>query len=405
MFLIFSSFVLMQWIFFSRSFIHEIACSTILGLIFVICNHVIIIWMLLFLTLLPGVSALSEREFPDITFKDFVKDNFSSKITLSTVLLVLFSLTDNPELLSLHAKQQNPTGKGENAVCVSAWMKALVCGLVERLGEKSDTLLKKTQSISGDRKIVAIGDKLDHLSKILDLYPYDDKGHFQGKLKPTSHDELKPVLLICPNSSFCVTKQCKRRSLMQHSPPRDIRTVTLIKGNKIHKNAYVLTGICSSCKTLYLADRERSTNSDNTVSRMYLNSARYPKVGQSIWVDRVFSAAVLNGMYSFHASAAAYTEFWNNSYSENSTGKITQRQIWQAFIQESILSLGTTSDLDLVLPDGLPIDDVTKSAFEILGGKGRIRAAHAHECSECTQTYKAIADSLLTGDDPAAFSW
>ena len=82
-------------------------------------NHAMIIWMLLLLTLLPGVSALSERDFPDITFKvfnDFVNENFSSKVTLSTVLLVLFSLKDNPELLSLHAKQQNATGKGENAV-------------------------------------------------------------------------------------------------------------------------------------------------------------------------------------------------------------------------------------------------------------------------------------------------
>ena len=169
--------------------------------------------MLLLLTLLPGVSALSERDFPDITFKvfnDFVNENFSSKVTLSTVLLVLFSLTDNPELLSLHAKQQNPTGKGENAVHVSGWMKALVRGLIERLGEKSDTLLKKTQNTTGDLKIVAIGDKLDHLSKLLDLYPYDDKGNFQGKLKPTSKDEFKPVLLICPNSAFCVTKSCKR---------------------------------------------------------------------------------------------------------------------------------------------------------------------------------------------------
>jgi hypothetical protein len=144
----------------------------------------------------------------------------------------------------------------------------VITNLNERLGEKSDSLLKKTQSTSGDLKIVAIGDKLDHLSKILDLYPYDDKGHFQGKLKPTSHDELKPVLLICLNSSFCVTEH---QSLMQHSPPRDIPTVTLIKGNEIHKNAYVLTGICSSYKTLYLADCERLTNSDNTVSQMYLN--------------------------------------------------------------------------------------------------------------------------------------
>ena len=55
-------------------------------------------------------------------------------------------------------------------------MKALVCGVIERLGEKSDTLLKKTQN--RDLKIVAIGDKLDHLSKILDLYPY----HVKGKL-------------------------------------------------------------------------------------------------------------------------------------------------------------------------------------------------------------------------------
>ena len=87
-------------------------------------------------------------------------------------------------------------------------------------------------------------------------------------------------------------------------------------------------------------------------------------------------------MYSFHASAAAYTDFWNNSYSESSTGKITRRQIWQAFVQESIHSIGATSDLDLVLPDGLPIDDVTKSAFEILGEKGHICAAHTHECPE-----------------------
>ena len=191
------------------------ACSTVLGFISVIYNlgnSVMITWMLLFLILLPGVSASSERDFPDIPFKvfnDFVKDNFSSKVTLSTILLVLFSLTNNPELLSLHAKQQNPTAKGENAVHVSAWMKALVRALIERLGEKSDTLLKKSQSNKPDLKIVAIGDKLDQLSKLLDLYPYDDKGNFQGKLKPTSHEEFKPVMLICPNSSFCVTKACK----------------------------------------------------------------------------------------------------------------------------------------------------------------------------------------------------
>ena len=37
-----------------------------------------------------------------------MKENFSSHITLSQVLLVLFTLTDNTDLLSLHARQQNP---------------------------------------------------------------------------------------------------------------------------------------------------------------------------------------------------------------------------------------------------------------------------------------------------------
>ena len=59
----------------------------------------------------------------------------TAKVTLSTILLVLFSLTNNPQLLSLHAKQQSPTAKGENAVHFSAWMKALVHALIERLGE------------------------------------------------------------------------------------------------------------------------------------------------------------------------------------------------------------------------------------------------------------------------------
>ena len=109
---------------------------------------------------------------------------------------------------------------------------------------------------------------------------------------------------------------------MQHSSPRDIPTLTLIKGNEIYKNAYVLTGTCSSCKTLYLADRKHSSDDNNIVSQVYLNSAHYLKVGQSLWVDRVFSAAVLNGIYGFHASSAAYTEFWNNIYLVNGTEKL-----------------------------------------------------------------------------------
>jgi hypothetical protein len=55
------------------------------------------------------VSAESDFDkFPDATFKvfsDFVQHHFAKDISVSTVLIVLFSLTSNPDLLGLHAWQ------------------------------------------------------------------------------------------------------------------------------------------------------------------------------------------------------------------------------------------------------------------------------------------------------------
>ncbi|KAF8892717.1 hypothetical protein BD779DRAFT_1468376 [Infundibulicybe gibba] len=96
----------------------------------------------------------------------------------------------------------------------------------------------------------------------------------------------------------------------------------------------------------------------------------YLKIGREIWVDCVFSNAVIGGMYSFHASAAAYTDFWNDAYGNaNSTNeiKITYRHIWQAFIQESTRSVAFESKLHLELDDNIPINEVTTQAFSILG--------------------------------------
>ncbi len=115
----------------------------------------------------------------------------------------------------------------------------------------------------------------------------------------------------------------------------------MIKGTAIYKDVPVLTGQCSKCTTLYSADHERVVQ--NAVRKectsVYLNSALYLKIGQSLWVDRIFSTAVLNAMYSFHASSSAYVEFWNNSF--GSTDKeneyqITCWQVWQSFVQESV---------------------------------------------------------------------
>ena len=59
---------------------------------------------------LPTVVATSNMQsFPDITFKvfsNFVAQNFSSWVSLAKVLLVLFSLIENPDLLNLHGRQK-----------------------------------------------------------------------------------------------------------------------------------------------------------------------------------------------------------------------------------------------------------------------------------------------------------
>jgi len=66
------------------------------------------IWVAMALAFLPVVSAMPDMgQFPNISFKvfsQFVQENFSSRITLSQVLLVLFTITDNPDLLNLHAR-------------------------------------------------------------------------------------------------------------------------------------------------------------------------------------------------------------------------------------------------------------------------------------------------------------
>ena len=109
-------------------------------------------------------------------------------------------------------------------------------------------------------------------------------------------------------------------------------------------------------------------------------------------------------MYSFHASSSAFVEFWNDSFwssQPRNCRKLSHRQVWQAFVQESIRSVATGSNITLMLQDALPIDEVTKEAFNNLGANGVIKSASDHACSECTHEYKKTAD-VITGEDPAA---
>ena len=143
------------------------------------------------------------------------------------------------------------------------------------------------KELDTEGEIVALGLKLDSLAKLLNLHPYNSKEEFQGKLQPISNKSIQPALVICPNTMECQTLTCKSHSLRQSTSIRDIPHVTLIKEATIYENVPVLTGQCNVCNTKYLADHERAVEhvEENRFSRLYLNSAKYLKVGQALWVD------------------------------------------------------------------------------------------------------------------------
>ena len=112
-----------------------------------------------------------------------------------------------------------------------------------------------------------------------------------------------------------------------------------IKSSEIFKDVVVLSGKCSNCKTHYFADHENYPQVGGHRRRVYLNNAKYLKLGKSLYVDRLFSNAVVNGTYSFHASVAAYAEFWTNTYEKEGSLTIERRQIWQAFVHETVRTM------------------------------------------------------------------
>ena len=116
--------------------------------------------------------------------------------------------------------------------------------------------------------------------------------------------------------------------------------------------------------------------------RVYLNSAKYLKLGTDLWVDRLFASSVINAMYSFHASASAYAQYWNITFGTKST-VLTRAHMWQAFVQDSLRTIAAESKINIELNNPLNITEVTTQAFELLGEKGIIRASDQHAYSEC----------------------
>src|SRR4051812_27914232 len=152
---------------------------------------------IIFIGLLPTVYAFPDQKpFPSITFKvfsKFIDNNFSSDISLATVLSILFTLTNNPDLLNLHARQQQSLVDGENIQIVTGWMRALAHALEERLHKDVGTLFQASEQtpLYPDQGSNRIALKLDGLAKLLGMNSFSKTGQYQQKLKSISHTEIE----------------------------------------------------------------------------------------------------------------------------------------------------------------------------------------------------------------------
>ncbi|KAJ8695595.1 hypothetical protein PTI98_008185 [Pleurotus ostreatus] len=390
------------------------------------------LWMVLsvlfLLGLLPCAAAAPlEDPFPDIRFADFakvIKLTFGENISLATVLMLLFSITTNTDILNLHGQQR---AVSSNNQVVTSWMAAFVRAIKDKLqvdvsdvpgdsddddagagnvdsdsgssednmdasdnnsnsgsdedmdssGSSSsgssdtsvnaetvfDTLFLASdnhKSCSAKGQTTILGKKIDSLCHSLDLYTHNDKRQLRRKLLPISTSSIQPIIIITPPVMGCSTAGCHGHGLTQYLRERDISKVTLLHG-----------------------------------------------IGKQVWVDRIVSKAVMNANYSFHASTAAITEFWNYSFVQPSGASftLTHRQVWKAFVLESIRLLAGFSNSTMIFMDNLKISELVAAAYLYLGDGGIIRSAVGHSCDECCHAFKDVADVIPNQDDnPAALA-
>ena len=64
--------------------------------------------------------------------------------------------------------------------------------------------------------------------------------------------------------------------------------------------------------------------------------------------------------------------------------------------------MSVTSGIDFSIRDTASIEEVTQSAFMILGQSGIIKSAENHSCAECSQPYRAQSDLVLNPNDHSA---
>ena len=90
--------------------------------------------------------------------------------------------------------------------------------------------------------------------------------------------------------------------------------------------------------------------------------------------------------------------FFKDTYADEGLN-LSRRHVWAAFVQESIRQISVTSEIDFSVRDTASIEEVTQSAFAILGQNGVIYPAKNHLCAECSQPYQARSDLISTAEE------
>ncbi|KAF8989618.1 hypothetical protein BDQ17DRAFT_1333964 [Cyathus striatus] len=167
-------------------------------------------WMVTFETYLWCLTLLAagEQLFPNITFdvfSKFILSNFGENITLSATLVILFSMIDNVDLLSLHARQQNAKLAGDKNVDATAWIRLLARAIQEKIGMDSDDLFDDyeiNEHTTQTGRSILLGTKLDEMARLLKLYPFNQE---------------RKVF----EAAECETQSCKGWALHVHTKVRD----------------------------------------------------------------------------------------------------------------------------------------------------------------------------------------
>jgi CxC5 like cysteine cluster associated with KDZ transposases len=256
-------------------------------------------WALLLAIWLPLVTTQPTSPFPDISFDDFntfVQENYDADISLSSVLLILFTVLENLQLLNLHFCRCQQKFKGETSSTL--WLDCLARLLGHRFAENEPLLHPSCASLSSS---------LHGLALLLNL---------NEPLDSVNLSAVEPTLALVTNSFECQEPTCQPHCLYPHQKVDDIPDVVLIKGTKQYSHAHVLGAWCSTCLTSYMADhryRRRQKGQERTLE----NDVCYIKIGQVLWADRTFTGAVSNAFHSLRLSAQAYSVFFTGSYVYN----------------------------------------------------------------------------------------